>query len=394
MPLVVLPTTRTHKRRSAGFTLVELLVSVALGLVVITGMISMYVNVSRTNTEMAKTNGLIENGRFAIDLLAEDIAHAGYWGGYVPQFDDLITTTAPTDTPASTPDPCLAFNAVNWDTAYRNALIGLPVQVFSAAPTGCTSIVADKQANTDVLVVRRTNNCATGVGSCEADNAAKVYLQRSLCDTEIAANSRFVLGVAGFTLKLRNCTSLAEKRKFISNIYYIRNYATTAGDGIPTLMRSNFDLDSSGAPGHTPPTALIEGIQGFAVELGLDALSRCATPVDYTTAPAKVDPASCTVNTINADLNTTPTNRGDGVPELPFVHCSGAGGCTSTQLVNAVAAKIYVLARNKEATPGYTDTKTYALGSTTLGPFRDGFQRHVFQLTVRLNNVSSRRETP
>lgn len=178
MPLITLPTTHPRKRRSAGFTLVELLVSVALGLVVITGMISMYVNVSRTNTEMAKTNGLIENGRFAIDLLAEDITHAGYWGGYVPQFDDLITTTAPADAPVSTPDPCLAFNAVNWDTAYQNALIGLPVQVFGATPAGCTGIVADKQANTDVLVVRRTNNCATGVGNCEADNAAKVYLQR------------------------------------------------------------------------------------------------------------------------------------------------------------------------------------------------------------------------
>jgi len=56
--------------------------------------------------------------------------------------------------------------------------------------------------------------------------------------------------------------------------------------------------------------------------------------------------------------------------------------------------KLYVLIRSEQQTLGYQDTKTYTLGSTTLGPFNDGYKRHLFQQTIRLQNVSSRRETP
>ena len=76
----------------------------------------------------------------------------------------------------------------------------------------------------------------------------------------------------------------------------------------------------------------------------------------------------------------------------PFAHC--AGGCSVSQLTNVLAARVYVLARSNEATPGYTDTKTYTLGTQTLGPFNDGFKRHVFSTTVRFVNITSRRETP
>ena len=389
-------------RKSSGFTLIELMVSIAMGLLIVTGMVSMYSNISRANSEMAKANGIIENGRLAVDVVAEDIAHAGFWNGFVPDFDDLTATVAPTDFPTASPDPCLAFSSANWTTGYKNNLIGQPVQVFSAVPAGCNSLLTNKLANTDVVVVRRANNCAVGEANCEADNAAKLYLQTSLCSSEIATGSRYVLNNSGFGLRVRGCVTpaptpetvaLAPKRKFISNIYYIRDYANTVGDGIPTLMRSSFDV-VGGVPEHSRPAALIEGIQGFSVELGLDMVSRCATAANYTTAPSKVDPASCTVNTTNPDFNTAATNRGDGVPEPPFVRCAGAGGCTSTQLVNVVAAKIYVLARSREPALGYTDTKTYKLGSTTLPAFNDGFKRHVFQLTTRINNVSARRESP
>lgn len=356
-------------------------------------MTAMYVNLNRANTQMAKANNVIESGRLAVEVLAEDIAHAGFWGGYIPIFDDLTTALVPTDVPTASPDPCLVYNTNNWTPAFKSNLVGLPIQVFGDTPTGCANLLTNKQTNTDVVVVRRASNCAVGNTNCEPLDASKVYFQASLCDTEVAAGNLYSLSATDATLKLRNCTTVAPRRKYFSNIYYIRNYASTTGDGIPTLMRSRLDLVSS-APAQEVPVALIEGIQGFAVELGLDATSRCNTPANYTSAPIKVDPSTCTVNTVNADFNTAPTNRGDGVPEAPFVKCTGATGCTAGQLMNATAAKIYVLARSREATAGDTDAKTYSLGSTTLGPFNDGFKRHVFQLTVRINNVAARRETP
>ena len=53
---------------------------------------------------------MIENGRFAIKVLEDDLAHAGYWSGYVPAFDDQTSSDRGPDgdVPTTVPDPCLA----------------------------------------------------------------------------------------------------------------------------------------------------------------------------------------------------------------------------------------------------------------------------------------------
>ena len=61
--------------------------------------------------------------------------------------------------------------------------------------------------------------------------------------------------------------------------------------------------------------------------------------------------------------------------------------------MNVTSARIYVLARSREASPNYTDTKTYTLGSAgDVGPFNDNFKRHVFTTTVRLTNIAGRQD--
>ena len=60
---------------------------------------------------------------------------------------------------------------------------------------------------------------------------------------------------------------------------------------------------------------------------------------------------------------------------------------------NVVAVRINVLARNLEATTGYTDTRTYDMGAagnlTPLGSYK----RHVYNSVIRLVNPASRRES-
>jgi len=347
----------------SGFSLIELMVAITLGMLIVTALIALFLNINRTNTEMAKTNSQIENGRFAMQILQSDIAHGGFWGTFVPEFDDLTLTTAPEDVPNDVPDPCLDYAA--WDPDHRN-LIGIPVQVYRDTPPsggGClTNLATNKQANTDVLVVRHAETCVAGSGgNCEDDIAGKLYFQSSLnyhsyCPPGPPADTApYILKTIGFgTLHKKDCTTpVTEKRKFISNIYYIRNYATTAGDGIPTLMISQFD-----GLAHQEAVPLIEGIEGFRVELGIDNVTK------------------------------------DGVPDGAFVSCTDAAPCLVDKLMNAVAVKLYVLARADKVSPGYTDSKTYALGSTAPSPYNDGFKRHVFSTTVRIVNVSGRRETP
>ena len=89
-----------------GFTLIELMIAITIGLVMMVALLALFANSSRSNNEIAKMNGLIENGRFAIQLLQSDLAVAGFWGTYLPQFSDLSPTSTPPMTyPRQPPSP-------------------------------------------------------------------------------------------------------------------------------------------------------------------------------------------------------------------------------------------------------------------------------------------------
>jgi type IV pilus assembly protein PilW len=372
-----------------GLSLIELMVSLVIGLVILAALVTLFVNTSGSNRELARANSLIENGRLAIELLESDAVHAGFWGAYMPNFDDQTFDGVPADAPTAVPEPCLAYSTP-WTTQQRLNYIHVPLQVYDSNAF-CSTVVLDQQAGTDVLVVRHAELCAAGVGGCEADTAGKLYFHSTRCATDV---DRYRFGTEDdttFDLNQMDCTTVTEKRRFVSNIYYVRDYAVTAGDGIPTLMRASFDLDSTGTVlAHQPAVAVVEGIQGFRVELGVDDRSEAyagqptGTPVNYGEAVDWLDP----------DTRSTATNRGDGAPDGAYVSCTTALPCSVDQLMNVTAVKLHVLVRSREASTGYTDAKTYQLGSTTMGPFNDGFKRHVYVSTLRLPNVAGRRQTP
>lgn len=404
------------RRAAAGFTLVELMISMVIGLFIVLALLTLLINVNRNNSEMTKSNLVIENGRFALQVMEADVSHAGFWGGFLPQFDDLTVQAVPSDVPAAVPDPCLAYGA--WDAAYATELRGIAVQAYEIpaivpSPTlpVCATKVVSPQPATDVLVVRHLDTCVAGVDpGCPAVAASDIYFQPQRCTLSTNANfstatfalgtskstanglgvvtSTFDLGTATTSTLMpmygRDCATPAPAYKYVESLYYVRNYAVTPGDGVPTLMRSQF---TAGA--HQAADAMIEGIQGFRIELGIDNVSDAGTPVNFAAGPGWVD---------LTDLKS-PANRGDGIPDT-YVRCTVAAPCTAAQLMNAVAVKLYVLVRSENRTPGYTDTKTYCLASSCptaadrMGPFNDGYKRHLFSQTVRLVNVSARRETP
>jgi len=383
----------------AGFTLIELMVSLAIGLLIVLALVALLVNVNRNNGELNKTNRVIENGRVALQLLQADIAHAGFLGGFVPQFDDLIVATAPVDYPLAVPDPCLAYTTP-WTTAHVQNLFGIAVQSYEIPATVplptlsvCANKVVSPKANTDVLFVRHADNsrnCLTAAIGCPLPTPGELYLQIARCGNSVPSTAYtlapYVSASAGadFAMTNRNCATPGDLWRFGSSLYYIRNFAVIAGDGIPTLMRSRFGFSPVGVLDYMAPEALIEGIEGFRVELGVDDVSDSGTSVNLGAAITWGDTST----------KLSPTNRGDGVPDGAYVRCTTAVPCTAAQLVNVVALKLYVLVRSELASSGYADAKTYAMGSTSLGPFNDGFKRHLFTQTVRVTNISSRRETP
>ncbi len=368
----------SHRALQVGVSLIELLISVTIGMLIMAGVSQLFVGMIRSSNDLENSNAQIENGRFVLEIIENDLVHAGFWGGFIPQFDDLTSTDIPLDAPATVPAPCLAFAL--WDVAYKTQLVGIPIQAYADVPAGCEAVIVSKKANTDILFVRHADSCVAGAAGCEADTTAsaspKVYFQPQFCGTDIASSYAYVLNTNGFTMQKRSClaTDLSEKRKYVANIYYVRD------DNV--LMRAEFGGDGGSTWGAAQP--LVEGVEGFAVELGIDNISDAGASAAYNQA----------ITWANPNIKNSPTNRGDGTPDGAFIRCTTAVPCSAATLTNVVAAKLYVLVRNTTVTRDYTDAKAYALGSTALGPFNDNFKRHVYSTTARLINISSRRQTP
>jgi len=368
-------------RHSRGFSLVELMVAMVIGLVMMLTVVQLFTGINSSSADMATTNEQIENGRFSLQIVEDDVVHGGFWNGYVPQFDDLTATGAPTDIPSAIPNPCLDY--ASWTAAYKIQLLGVAVQTYQDVPTGCEAVITNKKPNTDILVVRHADTCVPGATNCEADTSAsaspKVYFQANFCGTSVASTYNYVLATSGFTMKKRDCTTDAEKRKYIAHIFYISN------DNI--LMRAEFGGGGGTSWGTAKP--LISGVENFVVELGVDSISDNGTNITSGSTKPYTQAISWADNTVK----NSPTNRGDGAPDQ-YVRCTTSVPCTLDQLINVVAVKIFVLVRSSNPTRGYTDTKTYTLGSTSVSASNDNYKRHVYSTTVRLNNVSARRETP
>jgi type IV pilus assembly protein PilW len=342
-----------HGRGQRGLSLIELMVAITLGMLVVAALLALFVNVTRTNNEMSKANRQIENGRFAIQILEGDLQHAGFWGRLGYSMPPAPSFPAPT----AIPDPCVVSG---WNATITQNLVSMPVQGYAdgGALGGCG--VSGVLTNSDVLVVRHANTCTTGSAGCDGGADIGPQIQVSACQAgSPPPEKQYVLdssaASAAFTLKQKDCATIAPLRKFVSNIYYL-----ASSQGQPTLMRATL---SNGVYTVQP---LIEGIEAMRFEYGLDTLGRNGLP-------------------------TGPTNPPDGSADT-YVSCAP---CDLSQLANVVAVKVHLLARNPEPTRGYTDTKTYQLGNTpAIAAANDPYKRHVFSTTVRLVNVSGRREQP
>jgi type IV pilus assembly protein PilW len=333
--------------RGAGFSLVELMVSMTIGLFLLATLLVVFANASTARGELERSSRQIENGRYAVEVLSDDLRIAGYFG------EISVGALA---APALIPDPCSTTPA-DWAAAMPVHVQGYDVG-FGAPPC----IPADIKPNTDVLVVRRAKTCIAGVAGCAPATAGKPYVQSTLCSNEMPPYAVGTFGATAFTLKRKDCTTAAALREFIVNVYFISTN-NRRGQNIPTLMR----MELTGSAMIQVP--LVEGIEEFNVEYGIDN-DGDGQPDAYTGDPANYTYAGCTT-------------------------CTAVNNWT-----NVVTAQLHVLAQSPEASPGYVDTKTYLLGldaagnPISVGPKNDAFRRHVYTSMVRIVNPAGRRDRP
>lgn len=337
------------RARMAGLSLVELMIAIAIGLVIMAALTTLFAHSSRTREELERNSRQIENGRFALELVSSDLRLAGFYG----ELD--VRSVAP---PTALQDPCSADPAV-WAAAF-----GLHVQGYdngAGFPADCS--FPNLKPNTDILVVRHVSTCEAGVGTCPAAQNGAPYIQLAKCSTETPTTPYVfgLYGTAAYNLHLRDCATLAGIRQYYVRMYYIStDNGANPAVAIPTLKRRDFT--GSGFV----DTPLVEGIEEMNVEYGID-----------------VD--------------------GDGLPDGystdPSLYTCATGCNALANWTNVVTARVYLLARNIDPSPGYTDTKTYSLGNDAAGdPVTvtpgGAYHRHLYTTLVRIVNPAQRRETP
>jgi len=348
-----------------GFTLLELLISLTIGLVVLGGMLSFFSNSSNAYAELKKSAEHTGNGSMAMWTLTQDINHAGYYGDFY---------TLPT-AGGALPDPCVVT------TAALYSALAFPVQGYDAPLTSPLSCLSDVNfvPGTDILVVRYAEY--SPLAPANVPVTGQVYLQSSTlaADVQIGAGASAVGttkkadGTAATIFK-KDGISAADIRKLGVHIYFIAPCSVPAdgtetctgpaddgGTPIPTLKRLELSA-VGGVPGWTI-APLVEGIRNLQIDYGIDSL------------PATLDPA---------------TNQfGDGTPDA-YVTAPAVADWT-----NVVGARINFIATSSKLTAKYVDTKTYNLGlAGAVGPFNDSFKKHLFTGFARLIDVSGRREIP
>jgi type IV pilus assembly protein PilW len=332
------------------------MISIAIGLLLLTVLVTLFANNSAARNEIDKSSRQIENGRYALQVLADDIRHAGYYGplANAPTLDGSIV---------SLPDPC------STSIADIRANLGLPVQGYAGAASAtaidpgklsCVSTAAaGYKPNTAVLVVRRANTSSLGFAS------GSFNIQVSGCAGD--STSYIVDSVsANFTLHKNSspgCTPItsaptADITPLDTRIYFIStcsntNCSASGTTSTPTLKRADI------TPNGTTITPIVDGIENMQLDYGID------------NAPSPKDGVPDVYTNSTLHTGTTPSNI--------------------TEWQDVMSVRIYVLARNIDQTVGYSDPKTYQLGPASVTP-ADSYKRHAYSELVRLNNPAGRRE--
>ena len=393
---------RAQRPGEAGFSLMELMISVTIGLILLTGVASLFSKSSISQNEIRRSAAQIENGRYAMDTMVQDLQLAGYFGQY-------RTTTFAT----SLPDPCAISSATNVQALLQMPVLGYGASGVSSYPdisaTTCGTYLPNSNLSkgSAILVVVRSDSNYLPIGT--VTSAGTWYLQTNPASFEVqngggttSCTSKADGSGSSITRRCLTpsssdpCSSICPAgspvgfiRQIHVNIYFVApcnvpstGVATDACTGssddngrpVPTLKRLEL-TNNGGTPAFTI-VPIAAGVEFLSVGYGID------------------DTPSAT----NSDTGMP----GDGAPDR-FVNAPAA-----TDLKDVVTVRVDMLVRNPEPSIDYTDNKVYNLGrdvvlatspALTITASTDlasalSYRRHVYSSTVRLNNLSGRKENP
>lgn len=317
-----------------GLGLIELMIAVTIGLVLIAGALSVFVNsrqTYRTNQEFAR---MMESGNYALDQISQSVRLAGYWGKYNTGDQVRRRTGDPSFAQLYLSSPATTDCTAGWYADTERGVEGLN---NTNAGYQNTCIPDNRyQADTDVLVVRHVDPTPLEAADLAANT---VYIRADPNGAEMFVGT---IPPGGFLASALNY-------ELVTQAFYVSDYNLVAGDGQPTLKKAAL---VAGPEVYTPAIGtsqeiVVPGVEDMQIQYGVD------------------------------------TNN-DGSANS-FID---ANNVTATQWDDIVAIRVWLLMRNSFEDPDYQNTSQYRMpdGLYTPNPV-DGYRRLLVTRTIKMRNL-------
>ncbi|WP_274620350.1 PilW family protein [Colwellia maritima] len=241
-------------KHQQGFSLLEVFLTLVIGLVIFAGVLGIFVGMRTTTSETTSHGELQENGRFAMSLLTDDISKQDFWGDYTGTFNIFgisHTLAAPGNdcTGAGVNNASFPIAVGHFRTLWGDT-------VTNANPMGC---FADAKIGSDVIQLKRV--LASDLVKADGTSIASAPTQNAPAGNFhlIANNNDGILFQSGALPVVDN----ARVWQYQHHVYYIREEAQ-GNNTVPVLMQGQLTTQMSFAP-------VVDGIEMIRFMYGYDA---------------------------------------------------------------------------------------------------------------------------
>ncbi len=290
--------------RQRGYSLVGIMIAMALGLFVLTGMFQLFVTNKASFRLQIDQSQLHERGRFVIDQLTQDLKRAGYYGGNAEV--SMISGSLPQ---IEVEETCEA-NSNRWGRMLRQALYGIDGSAGSARLAAYACLPDFINTDSDVIVTRYASPWQV-----TRYERSRPYLRTALFE------GRMFLGSDEADAANRLADPVQSTRELVAHAYFIGETPEECeGNDVPGLFQ--IALDENGQP---QARLFAPGVERLRFQYGLD---------------------------LDGDGNVDRYTRAADVADWARV----------------VSVELWLLVRSQCPDPLHTDDRTYVLGSETFQP--------------------------